>query len=45
VRLTKRGREILEFMLRPPPDEEGELVGERGQWWFGSNRTGSESNK
>jgi hypothetical protein len=38
---SRRAREVLRLMVENRDDEEGdgELVGEKGQWWIGDERT------
>lgn len=38
MKLTKRQRQLLTYML-DPDDDDGSLVGDKGQWWFSTNRT------
>ena len=37
--MTKRAREILRIMVEKRDHEDGELVGEKGVWWIGLERT------
>lgn len=37
--MTKRAREILRLMVEKRDHEDGELVGDKGQWWIGTERT------
>ena len=39
MKVTPRCREMLEFLVRPPEDEDGELVRSGGEWWFGLEQT------
>jgi len=38
-RLTKRARAIMRLMVEPKDGDDGQLVGESGQWWVDLERT------